>query len=49
LIDLDFTPTEIKSKIVEAYDEYKPKTKSNMLNYFMDKRLKALMEVSEEF
>jgi len=35
LIDLDFTPTDIKSKIVEAYDECKPKSKTNMLNYFM--------------
>jgi hypothetical protein len=49
LIDLDFTPTDIKSKITEAYDECKPKTKTNMLNYFMEKRLKALLEVSDEF
>ena len=49
LIDLDFTPIEIKSKIVEAYDDCKPKTKSNMLNYFIEKRLKTLMEVSDEF
>jgi 5'-3' exonuclease len=49
LIDLDFTPTDIKSKIAEAYDECKPKTKTNMLNYFMEKKLKALLEVSDEF
>jgi hypothetical protein len=49
LIDLDFTPEDIKNKIVETYDECKPKTKTNMLNYFMEKRLKSLLEVSDEF
>lgn len=49
LIDLDFTPEDIKNKIIEAYDTCIPKTKTNMLNYFMEKRLKSLLEVSDEF
>lgn len=49
LIDLEYTPEDIKSKILEAYETNKPNTKTKMLNFFMEKRLKALMEVSDEF
>lgn len=49
LIDLEYTPQDIKSKIVETFDNYKPNTKTKMLNFFMQKRLKALLEISDEF
>lgn len=49
LIDLTFTPSEIKEKIINTYDESKPAPKSKLLNYFMEKKLKNLMEVIEEF
>ena len=49
LIDLDFTPSNIKSKIIESYKTIKPKTKADMLNYLMKHRLKNLLEVCDEF
>lgn len=49
LIDLEFTPSVIKSKILEVYETVKPNTKTKMLNFFMEKRLKALLEVCDEF
>ena len=49
LIDLTFIPTEIKDKIINTYEEIKPAPKSKMLNYFIDNKLKNLMEVIEEF
>lgn len=49
LVDLDYVPDEIKQKIVEAYETTKPSTKSNMLNYFIQNKLKALAEVADEF
>ena len=49
LIDLDFTPSGIKSKIIESYQQAKPKTKTDMLNYFIQHRLKNLLEVCDEF
>ena len=49
LIDLDFIPENIKSNIIEAYDSYKPNPKTKMLNFLIEKRLKALTEVCDEF
>jgi hypothetical protein len=49
LIDLKQIPSEIKNNIINTFDEAKPATKQKMLNYFIDKRLKNLMEVIEEF
>lgn len=49
LIDLTFIPTEIKQKIINTYDETKPATKQKMLNYFIEHKLKNLMDVIEEF
>jgi hypothetical protein len=49
LIDLTFIPTEIKEKIINTYDETKPATKQKMLNYFIEHKLKNLMDVIEEF
>lgn len=49
LVDLDFVPETIKAQIVEAYDNTKPCTRQKMFNYFIEKRLKNLMEVIDEF
>ena len=47
LIDLRFIPTEIKEKIINTYEETKP-AKGKLLNYFIEHKLKNLMEVIEE-
>ena len=48
LIDLRFIPQEIKEKIINTYEETKP-AKGKLLNYFIEHKLKNLMEVIEEF
>ena len=49
LIDLDYTPDNIKTQILDVYKSIIPANKKTMLNYFMQHRLKALMEVCDEF
>jgi hypothetical protein len=49
LIDLSFTPQNIKDQINEAFENTKPAPKSALINYFMEKKLKNLMDVIEEF
>lgn len=49
LVDLDFIPEDIKSKIVQAYDNTKPSSKMNMLNYMAEKKLKNLIAIADEF
>lgn len=49
LVDLDYVPDELKKRIVESYDNTKPNTKMNMLNYLMKNKLKNLVEVADEF
>jgi 5'-3' exonuclease len=49
LIDLSFIPSDIKEKIINNYEETKPAPKSKLLNYFIEKKLKNLMDVIEEF
>lgn len=48
LIDLSLIPDEIKNKIINTYEETKP-AKGKLLNYFIEHKLKNLMEVIEEF
>jgi hypothetical protein len=48
LIDLSFIPQEIKEKIINSYEETVP-AKGKLLNYFIEHKLKNLMEVIEEF
>lgn len=48
LIDLTFIPQEIKEKIINTYEETKP-AKGKLLNYFIEHKLKNLMEVIEDF
>ncbi len=49
LVDLDFIPEHISAQIVEAYENVKPGNRQKMFNYFVEKRLKNLMEVIQEF
>ena len=49
LIDLSFIPVEIKEKIINTYEETVPAKRNKLLNYFIEHRLKNLMEVIEEF
>ena len=49
LIDLEYIPSEIKEKIINSYNETKPSGRSKLLNYFIEYKLKNLMEVIEEF
>lgn len=49
LIDLTFIPKEIKERIINTYDETKPASRQKLLNYFIENKLKNLMDVIEEF
>jgi hypothetical protein len=49
LIDLRNIPGDIKEKIINTYEETKPATRNKLLNYFIEYKLKNLMEVIEEF
>jgi hypothetical protein len=49
LIDLRLIPEDIKNSIIDTYNNTKPAPRSRMINYFMEKKLKNLMEVIEEF
>ena len=49
LIDLSFIPVEIKEKIINNYEETVPAKRNKLLNYFIEHKLKNLMEVIEEF
>ena len=49
LIDLNNTPEDIKKSIIDTYNNTKPAPRMKLMNYFMEKKLKNLMEVIEEF
>lgn len=49
LVDLDFIPESIKAQIVDSYDTAKKCSRQKMLDYFIENRLKNLIEVIEEF
>jgi hypothetical protein len=49
LVDLDFVPEQIKQQIVVAFENTKPANKQKMLNYFINNRLRTLVEVADEF
>ena len=49
LIDLTFIPVEIKEQIINTYEETKPASRQKLLNYFMEHKLKNLLEVIEDF
>jgi len=49
LIDLTKIPVEIKEKIINTYNDTKPASRQKLLNYFIEHKLKNLMDVIEEF
>ena len=49
MVDLGETPESIRINIVNQYDNQEAGDRSQLLNYFVDKRLKNLMEVIDEF
>ena len=49
LIDFDFIPTDISQSIVDQYLKEKDQRPGQLLNYFITKRLKYLMENMEDF
>lgn len=49
LIDLRLIPGDIRNSIIDTYDSTKPAPRARLLTYFMDKKLKNLMEVIGEF
>ena len=49
LVDFDYIPNEIQKRIVDAFDETKPATKQKMLDYFIKKNLKVMIESISDF
>jgi hypothetical protein len=49
LIDLTKIPPDIKESIINTYNDTKPASRQKLLNYFMEHKLKNLMDVIEEF
>lgn len=49
LIDLSKVPDSIKNKILEVYEETNTKDRSKLFNYFMENKLRNLMEHITEF
>lgn len=49
LVDFDYVPESLKSQIAEAFETIKPNSKQKMFNYFIQNKLKNLMEVIDEF
>jgi hypothetical protein len=49
LIDFDEIPQDIQDNILKAFDEQEYGNRSKIFNYFMEKRLKNLMECISDF
>jgi 5'-3' exonuclease len=49
LIDLREIPKDVKERIIIEYDNVKPAPKSKLFNYFIEKKLKNLMDVIEDY
>jgi 5'-3' exonuclease len=49
LIDLTQIPSEIKERVINTFEETVPAKRNKLLNYFIEHKLKNLMEVIEEF
>ena len=49
LIDLNFTPKEIRVKVMEQYNAQSGRDRSKLMNYFIANRLKNLMDSIGEF
>jgi hypothetical protein len=49
LINLENIPKEIKESIINEYDSVKPASRMKLFNYFIEKKLKNLMDVIEDY
>lgn len=49
LVDLDYIPERIRENVVDAYENTKVGTRSGLIDYFIEKRLRNLIEVLDEF
>jgi hypothetical protein len=49
LIDLSEIPQEIVESIISRYEEIKPASRQQFMNYMIANRLKNLLEVIDEF
>lgn len=49
LVDFDYIPAEVQERVVAAFEEAKPATKENMLNFFIENGLKAMIESISDF
>ena len=49
LIDLTFIPQELEEKIKSEFDNIKVATRDKILNYFISRKLKTLIEIIDEF
>ena len=49
LVDLDYVPENVSQQANEIFDNYKLNERSKIFNYFVNKRMKNMMEVIHEF
>jgi len=49
MIDFEFIPNDIKTNILQSFEEAKPASKQSFLNYMIKNRLNNLMEVFDDF
>lgn len=49
LIDFDYIPGDIQQSIVDAFENAKTAPKAQMINYFMEKNLKVMLENLSDF
>ena len=49
LVDLNFIPTDIKKEVLAQFEEQKGKGRDKLFNYFIERRLKILLESINEF
>ena len=49
LINLENIPAELKAEIINNYNDVKVGSKQRLLNYFIEHKLKNLIDVIEEF
>lgn len=49
LVDLDYIPDSLREKIVQAYENANVGSKQKLMSYFIEKRLRNMLEVLDEF
>lgn len=49
LVDFESIPVSLRENILVAYDNAKPGTMKDMLNYMIEKKMRQMIEVADEF